>query len=145
MSKGIDKYNIKVKTAFLSLLLVMTFLFRLYPFYQCSYKVLHGDDARGFSDELTRRAGNNSIILTELPVRTIKYYNRDIEIRPLEDIGVITNKEVHTYNSVFIVYWEKTDKVMELVESGIKGFDYKGDYSEYSRGFLLFQKAKERS
>lgn len=140
MSKGINKYKAKFKYTLLIFLLLVTFFYRLYPLYQYSYRAL-GDDWRTFLNELRQRGDNNSLILTDLPLSVIQYYNKDYETCALEYIEVLKRNAFNkNYDSIFVVYRYKVLNKNNLLPKLIKKYEVRENYSKPPNGFLWLKR-----
>lgn len=140
ISKGINRYNIKFKTALLILLLLIIIPYRLYPLYQYEYRVLHHDNWRGLSDALHKRTGNSTLILTKLPVNMVGYYNEGYEIRPLKyiDRGLVDKN----YDSIFVVYRFRQTIDKEHLRKKFSGHVLEENYFKHPIGFLWFKRVQ---
>lgn len=143
ISKGINKYALRIKAVVLIYLLIVTFFYRVFPLYKYNFRVLHGDNYREFSLELQRRAKGATLIISALLPRLVRYYNRNYEIKPLDYIDTLRMQPFEQKaDSIFIVYRNQKSIDRVSIQSRLKGYQLKEDYYQHPNGFLWFEKSK---
>lgn len=136
-SKGLNKFNVKVKSAILLFLLIMIFSNHLYPWYHQTTK--YGQDWRGLVNLLREKTNKNAQIFGG-PAKHLRYYTENkFEVKPLRHF--MKQKGIdEKYDSIFIIY---TYRQKEAIKKAVpKGYKLKEDYSLGSVGYLQFIKAQ---
>ena len=139
-SKGLDKYNFKIKSAILALMLCIIFSAHLLPYYEHNLKISY-QDWRELSLQLHKRISPNALIITNLPKCIIEYYSQDrnIEIISQSFYAIREKKDVgNQYDSIFIIYVFSNENRPVIKE--LKGYRLKEYNTIGSLGFSWFKK-----
>ncbi|MFA5147304.1 MAG: glycosyltransferase family 39 protein [Candidatus Omnitrophota bacterium] len=148
MSRGISKYKAGYISVILVLLLGMTLLYHLRPFYKADCKmtftfrgVVFDDNWRNLSNEIRQRAGSDPLIVTDLPP-VFRYYIKGYRIEPLEYIRDMENSvSAGNFTSIFMVYKISGGRVKgRPLQRTIKGYKLEEDYYRHPNGFFWFRK-----
>jgi uncharacterized membrane protein len=147
VSKGLNKYRMVVKFTILFFLVIVTLLFRILPLYDYDRRAFFPINYREFSHQLRLRADTNSVILTaDLEPYAVAYYNKDLEIRPLDYIEVLKNQSADKNpSSVFILFLtlNRLPVNIQEVKENLKNYRLIETYVKFPTGFFWFKKSEQ--
>ena len=137
-SKGLNKYNLKVKSIILFFILLIIFSNHLHSYYKYNLK-LNREDWRGLINQLHEKASAEDLIVSDRLIRrTLNYYNKNKF--GMKSIRYISEEKdfVKKYGSIFVVYCRPKHKIQAP-----EGYRLKEDHAVNSfrnTGFLWFTK-----